>query len=368
VRLVSIGAAGLCVALVLGLLIRINGEPQAAAETTPATAAAPLAAPSQSTTPTPTTSTAMLSAGQDVLVLGDSLALSTYAWLADLMPDRYVSWEAQVGRTTAEARVALAARLAAGDVPPVIVVSSGTNDVAASDLRREAVRILALAGPTRCVVWADVVRPDSFGDGSDAPNVALAAAWRGHDNVVPVRWTTMVSEHPEWLTSDGVHPDEAGNIARARAFADAVLSCSPLDPDAPRASQQYLPGASFLAPGGGSVPGVGSGVGTGAGSSPSRSSTKQASPRTTTTAPAPSETMAEQPTSAPPTEAPQSPTSPPESPDPHDSGTGLSPPPTPGGWPGAGWWGGGALRWSSLPPPLAPGPAPCRCPEQSGDG
>ena len=53
-------------------------------------------------------------------------------------------------------------------------------------LEVEARRILEIAGPDRCVVWADVVRPDSFGDGMAAANDALARAWNGHPNVVTV--------------------------------------------------------------------------------------------------------------------------------------------------------------------------------------
>src|SRR5207342_1980572 len=127
------------------------------------------------TTPTPSAS-ALLPPAQDVLVLGDSLTLSTYPWLADLMPDRYVSWAAQVGRTTLQARQALEAVASDGGLPPVIIVSSGTNDLSSASVGAEAGRILAIAGPDRCVVWADVVRPEAFGDGVTAANDALAKA------------------------------------------------------------------------------------------------------------------------------------------------------------------------------------------------
>lgn len=326
-RLLTVAGVGLLAAVLVGIAVRVAGEPRAVAAVPPGLAASPVSTPLTATSPTPTPSgsTAMLPPGQDVLVLGDSLALSTYAWLADLMPDRHVSWEAQVGRTTAEARVALAARAAAGELPPVIVVSSGTNDVDAGTLQREARRILAIAGADRCVVWADVVRPDSFGDGMGAADEALETAWRDHPNVVPVRWTRMVEEHPDWLTSDGVHPVEAGNIARARALAQAVFSCSPLDPDAPVATKDYLPYASFLAPGGGTVPGVGGGTGTApsAGATRSETPSRSAKAAPTATSSHPVATPPSQPASDTPT--PPAPTEPAESGSPVSTGAGTDP-------------------------------------------
>jgi hypothetical protein len=305
-------------------VIRVGGEPEAVAETPPT----PLPSTSISSldpTPAASASSPMLPPAQDVLVLGDSLALSTYAWFADLLPDRYVSWEAQVGRATPATADALSALDAAGRVPPVIVVSSGTNDPDSGSLRTAARRILDLAGPDRCVVWADVVRPDDFGDGMAAANTALEAAWKGHPNVIPVRWTRMVATHPDWLTADGIHPVQDGNIARARALADAVLSCSPLDPDAPVASKQYLPQASFYAPGGGSVPGVGSGTGTSStpkavGSSAPAGPTTP--PAATPSQPSPSVRTSEPPASPPPADASQTSSEPATSSSPGPSGAG----------------------------------------------
>jgi lysophospholipase L1-like esterase len=280
-RGVTLGVAAVAAGLVIGLAIRAAGEPSAMADTPlPAGSPSPSVSGFAVVNASPSASP-MLPPGQDVLVLGDSLALSTYAWLADLMPDRYVSWAAVVGRSTAQARQALEVVAAAGDLPPVIVVSSGTNDLSSASLRTEAERILAIAGPKRCVVWADVVRPDAFGDGMTAANDALAQALAGHLNVVPVAWTAIIAAHPDWLSGDGIHPGEAGNIARAHAFADAVFSCSPLDPDAPVAAKQYLPPSAFLAPGGHSVPGVGPSSNGSPSPNPSSSPSRSGSPSPT---------------------------------------------------------------------------------------
>ncbi len=155
-----------------------------------------LAFPSVSTDPSvapgaPTA--AMLLASADTLVLGDSLALSVYPWLADLLPDRYVTYEAEVGRASAEAASKLE-RLSS--VPEVVIVSSGTNDATAADVEDAATRIIAAAGPSRCVVWVDVVRPDGDYDSADEINAGIARAAAGHDNVSILRWSELIDCAP----------------------------------------------------------------------------------------------------------------------------------------------------------------------------
>ena len=161
IRWATASIATVAAVLVVVLAIRAAGEPSAAAGTTsPApTPTASSAPPLPTAVATAVTQEPMLPPAQEVLVLGDSLALSTYAWLADQTPDRYVTWDAVVGRTTPDALSALKLRADRGTLPPVIVVSSGTNDADSGTLRRAAAAIVALAGPGRCIVWADVVRP-----------------------------------------------------------------------------------------------------------------------------------------------------------------------------------------------------------------
>jgi hypothetical protein len=236
--------------------------------------------------PAPTGSTgarAPLAASQPTLVLGDSLALVVYPYLADLLPDRYVSYVAEVGRSTAKIATALEKQK---DIPPVVIVSAGTNDQLATDIGPGAARILAALGSARCVVWVDVVRPDSYGDPASEVNAALDAALAGHTNVTVLRWSQMVLDHPEYLAHDGIHPTEAGAKARAQAFADASKACSPGDPAAPRAKRQVLPASVFWGP----ISGSGSGSGSGSSSSGSGSTSKATSTRSAS--PSPSRTTA----------------------------------------------------------------------------
>ncbi len=258
------------------------------------------------------TRAAMLPASSPTLVLGDSLGLDVYPWLADLLPDRYVSYEAEVGRSTAHTLTALEAM---PSVPSTVIVSSGTNDQYASDVGAEATAILDRLGTQRCVVWVDVVRPDRVGDPQADINAALDRAVAGRPNVTVLRWSQMVAANPGWMTRDGIHPDGDGAQARAQAFADAAKACSPFDPSAPPARRQVLPQSVFVGPisGGGST-GTSTSGSTGSGSTASRqptpSPTRAGSPSSTSSgSPTPSRSPTRTPT--PTTSSPSPETSPP---------------------------------------------------------
>ena len=275
----------------------------------------------------------MLEPGQDTLILGDSLGLTVYPWLADLLPDRYVSYEAEVGRTTSGTINALT-QMPESEIPPVVIVSSGTNDPTAAGLQAEASELLDYLGPDRCVVWVDVVRPESDFATMDELNAALDAAVAGRDNVSILRWTDLVEQHTDWLGGDGIHPGQTGAEGRAAAFAAAAESCSALDPDAPVADKQYLPSSVFYGPisGGGSASGSGSGNG-GVVQQPQATSQAPAPPAPSSATPAPTKTQDPSPqpstTSPPKTSAPPPPPASSEPPPPPSSATPQAQGPTP---------------------------------------
>jgi hypothetical protein len=251
----------------------------------------------------PTASTPPLAASMPTLVLGDSLGLTVYPWLADLLPDRYVSYEAVVGRSTASAADALEAM---AKIPKVVIVSSGTNDQGPAEVRAAATRILDRLGPRRCVVWVDVVRPERVGAPQEEINAAIDKVVAGRSNVRVLRWSEMVAEHPEWLSSDGIHPNQEGAKARAEAFAQAAQACSPLDPDAPRAERQVLPSSVFSGPvsSSGSSGSTGSSGSSGSSRTPTASSSPTKKPKPTRTATPDPTTSSPKPSSPAPTPTP----------------------------------------------------------------
>jgi lysophospholipase L1-like esterase len=82
-----------------------------------------------------------------------------------------------------------------------------------------------VAGRTRCVVWANVVRPPYRGVSYRGYNRLLADESSRRENLRVLNWVRMVRRHPEWLARDGVHVSAAGYRARAKAVARAVAQC-----------------------------------------------------------------------------------------------------------------------------------------------
>ena len=177
--------AGVLVLVGLGAVVlgREAGSQEASASAaTKSGSPGPGLIPHASSAPDATSSDlpAMLPAAQATLVLGDSLGLDVYPWLADALPDRYVSYAAEVGRSTPATANALAVL---PTVPPVVIVSSGTNDGAAAVVEGSAREILDRLGTQRCIVWVNVARPSTIGDSQEAINAAIVRATAGRPNV-----------------------------------------------------------------------------------------------------------------------------------------------------------------------------------------
>ena len=160
-----------------------------------------------------------------VLVVGDSLGVGTEPFLPWLLRGRQVWQQVTVSRSTSNGLALLRER--ARSLPPIIVVSLGTNDgPAPAPFRALVERVLATAGPRRCVVWPTIVRPGRIGGYSwSALNQVLARAAARHPNLRLVHWATLANAHPSWLAPDGVHTTVRGYRARAAAIAAAVRTC-----------------------------------------------------------------------------------------------------------------------------------------------
>ena len=152
-----------------------------------------------------------------VLLVGDSLAVGIADLLTTGWPKRAVSVEAEVGRATSTSAALLADH--AETTGPVWVVSLGTNDLP-SDFPAAARALMRLAGPSRCVLWYDVHRAST----QDQINADLARLARRHENLHILGWQALAQAHPEWFGPDGIHPAEAGYLARASLATRAVAS------------------------------------------------------------------------------------------------------------------------------------------------
>jgi hypothetical protein len=160
-----------------------------------------------------------------LLVNGDSLAVGTEPYLPKELRRWRVTQSTEISRHAYEGDDIM--RSYGRSLPRVIHVSLGTNDDPRTpEAFRAAIRdVMKVAGPRRCVVWANIVRPAVAGAGYGGYNRVLAQESKPRENLRVVNWARMVREHPEWLAGDGVHVNAVGYQARARAIARSVRRC-----------------------------------------------------------------------------------------------------------------------------------------------
>jgi hypothetical protein len=84
---------------------------------------------------------------------------------------------------------------------------------------------MAIAGPSRCVVWATIQRPPVAGTPYTTYNTVLRDEARRRPNLLVVGWRRLVRANPDWLAADRVHVHADGYRARARAFARQIRRC-----------------------------------------------------------------------------------------------------------------------------------------------
>jgi lysophospholipase L1-like esterase len=158
-------------------------------------------------------------------VVGDSLAVGTQPYIPGFLHGWSVQQTASISRHAPEGPSIL--RSYGRGLPRVLVMSLGTNDDPnAVSAFRQAIRdTMRVAGPRRCVVWVNIVRPPVGGTTYAGYNSALATESKPRANLRVVNWAKIASRHPEWFGGDGVHPDATGYRERARVIARAVNNC-----------------------------------------------------------------------------------------------------------------------------------------------
>ena len=177
-------------------------------------------------------------AAPSLLHVGDSLAVGSDPPLRQLLPGWSITTDALKSRPTA-AGVAIIDRQAT--LPASLVVELGTNDSPDQSARFAGYvrHVLALAGPSRCVVWVNIHRPPYNGVSYAGFNRALDQIAATSSNLAVVDWNGMVASGRAQVAGDGVHATPAGYQARASAIAQALEGCS---------SQRSSSGSHTIAP------------------------------------------------------------------------------------------------------------------------
>jgi len=166
---------------------------------------------------------------QDLLVLGDSLAVGTMPYLDQLLPSEVnLTWDAVDGRTTPQGIESLQFDL--DEVSPTVVaVSLGSNDGPDPERFTSRIRSVLAALPSRaCVYWFSIVRPARKGPYLALNRALRAEAARDRGRLVVINWDRAVQRGTVHLR-DGLHANEAGYIYRSTKIVQAVHAGCPAE-------------------------------------------------------------------------------------------------------------------------------------------
>ncbi len=171
--------------------------------------------------PPPPPQTVSPATGCHVGLLGDSLSVRVESRLPAALEKQGCTqvWvDAFVGRTTGQGVEGLRARVAAGELPAVLVVGLGTNDRFQQVGFASHVESIMELAAGRPVVWIEI----AFDPVKENLNAILRRKASEHPNLSIMAWDTAYWANPEWRSSDDVHLTDLGADARAERIAVAA--------------------------------------------------------------------------------------------------------------------------------------------------
>ena len=165
----------------------------------------------------------------DVSMIGDSVMLGALPALQEALPGCVV--DAKVSRQMWDAYGVIDTLEANGQLGGTVIIALGTNGPFAES---EGQGIIDRLGPDRQIYWVT-----AFGTSlawQEQSNSSIRALAEHNANVTLIDWAALASEHWDWLYSDGIHLQSAGQAAYAQLIADALGYVPPPpteDPNAP---------------------------------------------------------------------------------------------------------------------------------------
>ena len=155
--------------------------------------------------------------------IGDSVMLGSAHQIQQVLPGSWI--DAEVSRYVGSGLEIAQSMYAQGKLGHLVVISLGTNGPIAGQERYE-VQTRALlkylcADPDRQIFWVNTYAPHL--SWQDTNNDYLNQISASHPNVHIIDWYGLISQHPEWLSGDGIHPNDDGTVQFAKLIHDRMV-------------------------------------------------------------------------------------------------------------------------------------------------
>ncbi|MGM9948081.1 acyltransferase family protein [Floccifex sp.] len=150
----------------------------------------------------------------DIVMVGDSVLLGSYDEIKQVYPDCLI--DAEVSRHMGQEKEALLQFEANGQLKDVVVIAMGTNGLIYDFLAVDVLDYLK----DKDVYWVNNYCPTL--SWQDTNNAYLLELEKQYSNLHIIDWYTQASNHPEYLSSDGIHPSVEGAKVYAELIQQAI--------------------------------------------------------------------------------------------------------------------------------------------------
>lgn len=156
---------------------------------------------------------------RNIACIGDSVMLGSAMALKQVLPDCYI--DAKVSRYVG-AGVDVAKQIdSQGLLGHTVLVALGTNGPLDGQYEEQTEAFLKYLGPDRQIYWINAYCPKT--GWQDSNNTYLKKIVATHPNIRIIDWASIAAKHPEWLSGDGIHPNDSGTEAYAKLVHDAII-------------------------------------------------------------------------------------------------------------------------------------------------
>lgn len=193
--------------------------PTAAASPSASASASASAKATSSASPSASASTAPGTFSDPVTIVGDSVTVAATPALQEDIPQATI--DAKVSRTIVQGEPILQQMLSDGEMSDYVVIALTTNSTMNQDMLEELVKELSPDGK-RKFVFVTGVAPANLTWVAQSNEAIYATAKAHPDQVFVADWAKTGAGHPEWLASDGVHPQAEGQNVYAQTVTDAL--------------------------------------------------------------------------------------------------------------------------------------------------
>lgn len=153
--------------------------------------------------------------GDQITAVGDSVMVASQQGLEQIFPG--IDIHAEVSSQLASAAEEIHQLEERGVLRDVVVIGLGINGVGGEEDAASAID----AADGRRVVFVTAHGPNQYVEGV---NAGIRAAVSHSSNAVVAEWDDVISQRPDLLARDGIHPGEAGGLVYAETIRDALTA------------------------------------------------------------------------------------------------------------------------------------------------